>query len=323
MRILLTGGAGFLGSNLIRFLTDRTSGGAVSALDLAAPEQARENIGEDAFDSAGFSYWQGSILDRGLVSNLVRNSDVIVHLAAETGVGASIADPLSCFEANINGTLSILEACREYPPGKFVYVSASSVYGLPEAQPVTEEERVLPVEPYGGSKAAAESLVRCCGRTYGIDHVIIRPFNIYGPIQSPSRLVPTFVINALKDARLPIPGDGSASGDWMFVDDFCRAMDRIILSDSDKLSGEIINLATGKGRKLSEIAGTILDMLGKSESMIQFTEDREEYPQMMVASTAKMELLTGWRPSCNLNSGLSKTIDWYNENRAFWGKQDK
>ena len=323
MRILITGGAGFLGANLAAFLAGRHKDYHISVLDITGPGEAAENIGKAVFESPGFSYWQGDVRDENLSRNLVRNADVVLHLAAKTGVEESMDEPQSFFETNINGTFSIISAARAYPPAKFIHLSASNVYGASHTQPVTEDHPVLPREPYGGSKAGADSLVFCFTRAYRLPCLIIRPFNIYGPRQRPGSLVPQLITAAIDERPLNVPGDGAASGDWMFVEDFCRAADKIIHADFDHLAGEIINLGTGRGKSLNEIAGAILGLLGKNESLIRFTENMDAHPRHMIASAAKSELLTGWKPSDELARGLEITVNWYLENQDWWRKRKK
>ncbi len=317
MKILITGGAGFLGANLTRFLTRRPDY-AVCVLDKKPLAAAAANIGEDVFALKNFSYWQGDILDDKTALNMTRNSDTVLHLAARRSVRESMEDPLPFFETNFNGSVSMLEAARAYPPEKFIHISASNVYGAAHSQPVTEDCALLPCEPYGGSKAAADAVVSCFSHAYGLASLVVRPFNIYGPLQQPERLLPLFITNAIDDKPLPVPGDGASAGDWMFVDDFCRAAEKIIQSDFDNLKGEIINLGTGKERTLNEIAGAVVKLLGKSESLIRFVQDSTEHPRHMVSSVAKTELLTGWKPSVNMEQGLEKTINWYLDNQDWW-----
>ncbi len=321
MRILITGGAGFLGSGLVRFLAGRHPEYLIAALDTAEPAEALENIGEDIYNSTNFSFWQGDIRDKKLAGNLVRNSDAIVHFAAKTGTAESMREPGPFFETNVNGTLALLEAARESVPEKFIHISASSVYGISPSCPVTEEHPLLPCEPCGGSKAGADNLVHCFTSAFGIPSLIIRPFCVYGPFQHPRDYVPLFITQAIEGNPVPVPGDGSAAGDWLFVEDFCKALDSIIHLDFDKFSGEIINLGSGREKRFNEIAMLILKMLDKSQSLIKFVGNRPELPGRMVSSVSKMELLTGWEPLIDPERGLRKTVKWYLENQDWWRKR--
>jgi dTDP-glucose 4,6-dehydratase len=323
MRILITGGAGFLGANLVKFLAAKHPDYSISALDAAGISEAEENIGKEVLGNPLFSYWQGDVRDKNLAANLVRNADVLVHLAAKTAGEDSTDETRSFFEANVSGTLSVVEAARAHPPDKLLHISSADVYGTAPGQPVTEDMPLLPCGPYGGSKAGADNIVSCFARAYGLPCLIIRPFDIYGPLQRPGALIPDFITDAIDGKAINVPGDGSSSRDCMFAEDFCRAADGIIHADFENLSGEIINLGTGKGETLNEIAGAVLEILGRSESSIRFVENKPGESGRMVASASKAEVLTGWKPSFSLADGLKRTVNWYMENQDWWRKRKK
>jgi dTDP-glucose 4,6-dehydratase len=316
-RILVTGGAGFISSAFIRHLLTATPYEVVS-LDLLTYAGNLENLA-DIRSHERLSFVQGDIRDEGLVRSVVEQVDVIVNAAAESHVEKSILEGASEFVAtNVEGTRVLLDAVREAPVERFILISSSEVYGTAEAVPMDEEHPLNPRSPYAATKAGADRLAYSYHATYDLPIVIVRPFNNYGPRQHPEKVVPRFVIQALEDEPLTVHGDGSASRDWLFVDDDAEAIEAVIEAKLDAVAGEVINVATGVDVSVSRIADLVLDVLGKPPSLKEFVEERPGQVQRHIGSTEQAERLLGWRARTSIEEGLARTVQWYRDNEAWW-----
>src|SRR6058998_3343716 len=252
-RVLVTGGAGFISSNVIRHLLAKTPYEVVS-LDALTYAGNIENLA-DVMSHERLSFVQGDIRDADLVRDVVANVDVIVNAAAESHVEKSIRDGGSEFvRTNVEGTQILLDAIRETPVERFILISSSEVYGTAEYAPMDEAHPLNPRSPYAATKAGADRLAYAYFVTYGLPVVIVRPFNNYGPRQHPDKLIPRFVTQALQDEALTVHGDGHASRDWLYVDDHAEAIEALIETDLDRVAGEVINVATGVDISVSEVA---------------------------------------------------------------------
>jgi dTDP-glucose 4,6-dehydratase len=316
-RILVTGGAGFISSNLVRHLLSATPYEVVSldALTYAGNlDNLAEVIGHDRL-----SFVHGDIRDPALVAEVVADVDVIVNAAAESHVEKSILEGASEFvTTNVEGTQILLDAIRRTPVERFVVFSSSEVYGTAERTPMDEEHPLNPRSPYAATKAGADRLGYAYHVTYGLPIVVVRPFNNYGPYQHPEKLIPRFITQALSDEPLTIHGDGHASRDWLFVEDVAEAIEAVIEADLDRVAGEVINLATGRDLSVAEIADLVLDALGKPASLKTHVPERPGQVDCHVGSTDKAERLLAWRARTLFEDGLERTIAWYGENRAWW-----
>ena len=316
-RVLVTGGAGFISSAFVRHLLRSTPYEVVS-LDALTYAGNLENLA-DIRSHERLSFVQGDIRDEALVRSVVEHVDVIVNAAAESHVEKSILEGASEFVAtNVEGTRVLLDAMREVPVERFILISSSEVYGTAETDPMDEEHPLNPRSPYAATKAGADRLAYAYRATYDLPIVIVRPFNNYGPRQHPEKVIPRFVIRALEDKPLTVHGDGSASRDWLYVDDDAEAIEALIEADLDKVAGEVINLATGIDVSVSRIADLVLEVLGKPASLKDFVAERPGQVRRHVGSTAKAELLLGWRARTSLEDGLGRTVQWYRENEAWW-----
>jgi dTDP-glucose 4,6-dehydratase len=206
---------------------------------------------------------------------------------------------------------------------RFIHISTSEVYGTAQTIPMTEEHPLLPQSPYAGAKVGADRLAYSYYVTYNLPIIILRPFNNYGPRQYPEKLIPLFITNAFEGKPLPVYGDGTFTRDWLYVEDTCRAIDKIIHVDIDKLQGEVINIGSGKETSVNTITRCILERLGKKESLIKFVEDRPGHVSKLISSTSKAEVLLNWSPTIDFNQGIEKTIDWYLENQDWWRRLKK
>jgi dTDP-glucose 4,6-dehydratase len=317
MRVLVTGGAGFIPSNLIRHLLEETDHDVVS-LDALTYAGNLENLA-DVMSHPRLAFVHGDIRDHGLVCELVEGVDVIVNAAAESHVEKSIADGAGEFvRTNVEGTQILLDAIRETPVERFVLISSSEVYGTAEAAPMDESHALNPRSPYAGTKAAGDRLAYSYFVTYGLPVTIVRPFNNYGPRQHPEKVIPRFITQALCDEPLTIHGDGHASRDWLYVFDDAEAIEAVIAAPLEAVAGEVVNVATGVDLAVEAIADLVLEMLGKPTDLKLFVDERPGQVDRHIGSTDKAERLLGWRARTSFEDGLECTVAWYRDNEAWW-----
>jgi dTDP-glucose 4,6-dehydratase len=316
-RILVTGGAGFISSNVVRHLLDTTPYEVVS-LDALTYAGNLDNL-EEVLSHERLSFVHGDIRDAELVRKVVAEVDVIVNAAAESHVEKSIEEGASEFvTTNVEGTQILLDAMRETPVERFILISSSEVYGTAESDPMDEEHPLNPRSPYAATKAGADRLAYSYFVTYDLPIVILRPFNNYGPRQHPEKVLPQFITSALADRPLTIHGDGHASRDWLFVDDDAEAIEASIAADLDLVAGEVINVATGADISVNQIADIVLDALGKPASLKVNVSERMGQVDRHIGSTEKAKRLLGWEARTSFAEGLERTVAWYRENEAWW-----
>jgi dTDP-glucose 4,6-dehydratase len=316
-RILVTGGAGFISSNLVRHLLGATPYEVVS-LDALTYAGNMDNLA-DVMGHERLHFVHGDIRDPELVREVVADVDVIVNAAAESHVEKSIEEGASEFvTTNVEGTQILLDAIRRAPVERFILFSSSEAYGTAERAPMDEEHPLNPRSPYAATKAGADRLAYAYWVTYGLPIVIVRPFNNYGPYQHPEKVVPRFITHALRDEPLTVHGNGHASRDWVFVEDVATAIESVVVADLDEVAGEVINVATGRDISVSEIADMVLDRLGKPGSLKVHTPERPGQVDRHIGSIDKAVRLLGWRAATSFEEGLDRTIRWYDENRAWW-----
>jgi dTDP-glucose 4,6-dehydratase len=317
--VLVTGGCGFIPSNLIRHLLAHTPYDVVS-LDALTYAGSTDNLA-DVLGHERLSFVHGDIRDPELVRDVVAEIDVIVNAAAESHVEKSILEGASEFvTTNVEGTQILLDAIRRTPVERFILISSSEVYGTAESDPMGEEHPLNPRSPYAATKAGGDRLAYSYYVTYGLPIVIIRPFNNYGPYQHPEKVIPRFITQALRDQPLTIHGDGRASRDWLYVDDDAEAIERAIEADLGDVAGEVINVATGVDLSVAEIAAAVLAGLGKPDTLRINVAERLGQVDRHIGSTGKAERLLGWRARTAFEQGLERTIAWYVENRAWWDR---
>jgi dTDP-glucose 4,6-dehydratase len=316
-RVLVTGGAGFISSNFIRHMLEATPYEVVT-LDALTYAGNLENLA-DVMSHPRLSFVHGDIRDAALVRELVGGVDVIVNAAAESHVEKSIEHGASEFvTTNVEGTQILLDAIRATPVERFIVISSSEVYGTAEAAPMDEEHPLKPRSPYAATKAGADRLAYSYWTTYDLPIVIVRPFNNYGPRQHPEKVVPRFITQALADEPLTIHGDGHASRDWLYVVDDAEAIERVIETPIDSLAGEVLNVATGLDISVNDIAGMVLDVLGKPPELRAHVPERLGQVDRHIGSTEKAERLLGWRARTSFEDGLERTVAWYRDNEAWW-----
>jgi dTDP-glucose 4,6-dehydratase len=320
-RILVTGGAGFIGSHFVKHVLRCFPDYHVTVLDALTYAGGLDNFPESFRDESRFRFCYGNVRNTAVVEELVARADVVVHFAAETHVPRSLSDTTIFFETDVLGTQALVSAILKHPVERFVHISSSEVYGTAEFVPMTEEHPVNPTTPYASAKAGADRLVYSYYRSYALPCVILRPFNTYGPHQHLEKAIPRFVTNALMDEPLIIHGDGGHSRDWVYVQDLCQAVDRVLHIDVAALTGDAINLGTGTETSVLAVAGRILDKLGKPSSLIRFADDRPGQVNRHFASINKALSLLGWKAQTDFDTGIEQTIRWYVDNREWWSKR--
>ncbi|MBT9151048.1 MAG: dTDP-glucose 4,6-dehydratase 2 [candidate division WS2 bacterium] len=310
MKILITGGAGFIGSNFVRYMLEKYPDGEIVVLDKLTYAGRIENL-QDVMDKITFI--KGDICNKEDVEK-VKEYDIIFNFAAETHVDRSIIDAGVFVKTDVMGTYNLLEYARKHEVKKYIQISTDEVYGSIEKGSFKEEDILEPSSPYSASKAGADLLVKAYHKTYGLPVLITRSSNNFGPYQYPEKLIPVLILNALHDKPLPIYGDGKNVRDWIFVLDNCEAIDFVF--QKGKL-GEIYNIASGDERENIEVAKLILKELNKPESLIKFVEDRPGHDFRYSLNCEKIKAL-GWMAKTKFEEGLKKTIQWYRKNKWWW-----
>jgi dTDP-glucose 4,6-dehydratase len=312
LRVLVTGGAGFIGSNFVRYLLNARRDVEILNFDKLTYAGNPESLADVAQDPRYHFIW-GDITDRNAVVELFRQGfDAVVHFAAETHVDRSIEDASPFLTTNIFGTQCLLEATRAFPNVRFIHISTDEVYGsAPAGAAFNEQSPLDPRSPYAASKASAEHFVTAYANTYGISSVILRCTNNFGPFQFPEKLIPLMIANASEDKPLPIYGDGLQERDWLFVEDYCRA---IALALEKAKPGSIYNVSSGVSQPNLKIVRTILQFLGKPDSLIQYVKDRPGHDRRYALDSSKIQRELDWRPRLSFEEGIRKTIGWYRAN---------
>lgn len=314
MKIFLTGGAGFIGSNFIRHLLRLHSGYQIVNYDNLTYAGNLRNL-DDVADSPDYCFVKGDICDPASVERAMRGCDAVVHFAAESHVDRSIYAPAAAIETNVTGTCTLLDAARLLRVQRFVQISTDEVYG--DLQPETfadESSPLQPSSPYSASKAAADLLVASYIRTYQFPGLITRSSNNYGPYQFPEKFLPLMITNALEDNPLPIYGDGKQQRDWLHVEDNCRGIRAVL--EKGRI-GEIYNIGGSSVEDNLTIARHLLRLLGKPESLLSHVADRPGHDRRYALRCHKLEKELGWQPQISLQDGLRQTIDWYKNQREW------
>ena len=323
--VLVTGGAGFIGSNFVHHLYQAYPDYRVLVLDLLTYAGSVDNLPVQPsreVQNGRLQFWYGDVRNASLVDSLMAQSDMVVHFAAETHVTRSIYDNYHFFETDVLGTQVIANSVLAHVNRieRFVHISTSEVYGTAEAATMGEDHPLKPLSPYASAKAGADRLVYSYWATYQLPAVIVRPFNNFGPRQHLEKVIPRFITSCLLGEPLRVHGDGSAARDFLYVEDTCRALDCILHCAPAGVVGEVINLGSGDSRTLTEIAPLIIERMQASSS-ITYVGDRPGQVFRHTADCAKAERLLGWRPLVSFEEGLDRTIDWYRSHRGWWEKQ--
>jgi dTDP-glucose 4,6-dehydratase len=322
MKILVTGGAGFIGSNFVYYELDNYPNDEVICLDKLTYAGNLETL-EIAMKNPKFKFVKGDIADRAFVDELFASEkpDVVVNFAAESHVDRSIENPEIFLQTNVIGTSVLMDACRKYGNIRYHQVSTDEVYGdLPLDRPdlfFTETTPLHTSSPYSASKASADLLVQAYYRTYKLPVTISRCSNNYGPYHFPEKLIPLMIANALNDKKLPVYGKGENVRDWLYVEDHCSAIDLIIRKGK---IGEVYNIGGHNERTNLEVVKTIIKELGKSEDLIEFVTDRPGHDRRYAIDPTKIHNELGWLPATKFDDGIKKTIDWYLTHKSWWEK---
>jgi len=315
VKILVTGGAGFIGSAFVRMAISETDLHVVN-LDKLTYAGNLENLTSIENDPR-YRFVEGDICDQALVDSLLSEEkpDAIVHFAAESHVDRSILSPEPVIQTNLRGTFALLEGARKHRLGRFVHVSTDEVYGSLEAPLEAGENYPLnPSSPYSASKAGSDLLARSYFVTYKMPVVITRASNNYGPYQFPEKLIPLMISNALEDRPLPVYGDGQQVRDWLYMDDHCRGVLAVLREGRD---GEVYNIGGNRSLPNLDVVRKVLSLTGKPESLIQYVTDRPGHDRRYALSSEKLMRQTAWRPLIDFETGLGGTIDWYRANSSW------
>lgn len=318
MRILVTGGAGFIGSNFVRFLLEK-GGDRVVNLDLLTYAGNLENLA-GLEDRSDYRFVRGDICDADLVAGLLAEEriEAVVNFAAESHVDRSIDGPRIFLQTNTMGAQTLLDAARGAGVGRFLQVSTDEVYGSLGPQGMfTEDSPLRPNSPYAASKAAADLVCRSYFRTYGLPVLVTRCSNNYGPYQFPEKLIPLMIANALEGKSLPVYGDGLNVRDWLFVEDHCRALD-LVLREAEP--GSVYNIGGRNEMQNIRIVKLLLELLDRDESLIEFVTDRPGHDRRYAIDAGKLERDLGWTPAHTFDQGIADTVRWYLDNRQWWEK---
>jgi dTDP-glucose 4,6-dehydratase len=317
MKLLITGGAGFIGSNFVRYMVNKYPNDQIVNLDLLTYAGNLENL-KTIENAANYKFVRGDIADREFIGGLFQEEkfDYVINFAAESHVDRSITDPGIFVQTNIQGTLALLDAAKTIGVKKYLQVSTDEVYGtLGETGFFTEETPLAANSPYSASKAGADLLVRAYHETFGLPVNITRCSNNYGPFHFPEKLIPLMIINALNDKELPVYGDGLNVRDWLHVEDHCQAIDLVLHNGRN---GEVYNVGGNNERTNIDIVKTILKQLGKPESLIKFVKDRPGHDRRYAIDATKLRTELGWKPKYTFDTGIEQTINWYLENKQWW-----
>ena len=313
MKLVVTGGAGFIGSNFARYVLGKYPEYRVTVLDKLTYAGNPDNLKDLAGDPR-FRFVQGDIADETVVDPLVAEADAVVNFAAETHVDRSILSADAFIETDVKGTWVLLEAARTHKLGRFLQVSTDEVYGHVESGDSKETDTLAPRSPYSASKAGGDLMVLAYKVTYGLPVVITRGSNTIGPYQYPEKVVPVFVTNAIDDVLMPVYGDGGALRDYIYVTDHCAGIDTALHKGAD---GEVYNVGAGNSVNTLQLANAILERLGKPASLIQHVPDRPGHDRRYSLDTAKLRGL-GWAPEYTFETALNASVDWYAQNEWWW-----
>lgn len=316
MRILVTGGAGFIGSNFIHYWLKKYPEDKIVNLDALTYAGNLENLRE-VENNKNYKFIKGDICDKNLVNDLVKETDLIVHFAAESHVDRSILDAENFIKTNVLGTYNLLEAAKNNGNKRFHHISTDEVFGHlgPNDPAFNESTPYAPRSPYSASKAASDQLVRAYFHTYSLPITISNCSNNYGPYHFPEKLIPLFITNLMEGKKVPVYGDGMNVRDWLYVEDHCEAIDMII--QKGKI-GETYCVGGNSEKPNIEITKKIIELMEKNEDSIEYVKDRPGHDRRYAIDFSKIKNELGWEPKVSFEEGIAKTVEWYKNNESWW-----
>ncbi|MBI3991240.1 MAG: dTDP-glucose 4,6-dehydratase [Candidatus Omnitrophica bacterium] len=315
MRILITGGAGFIGSNFIKYILKKEPKSKIINLDKLTYAGNLDNL-KDIQCHPNYKFVKGDICNRPLVNKLMVECEYVINFAAESHVDRAILKPDAFIATNYHGTYTLLEAAREKGIKRFLQISTDECYGSKLTGSFKETDPLQPSSPYSSSKAGADLLALSYYKTYGMDVLVTRSANNFGPYQYPEKVIPLFIINAIEEKELPLYGDGLNIRSWLYVEDNCKGIYFILKKGK---AGEVYNIDANQEMANIKVARLILKILNKDESLIKFVKDRPGHDRRYSVDSRKIMAL-GWKPTSDFERMLEKTVKWYSDNRAWWQK---
>jgi dTDP-glucose 4,6-dehydratase len=315
LKLLVTGGLGFIGSNFIRLMLGKYPGYQITNLDLQTYAGNPDNL-KDIERSSNYTFIRGDLCDRNIVERVMQNVDTVVHFAAESHVDRSIDDASAFVRTNVLGTFVLLDSALKHNIKRFIHISTDEVYGSISKGSFKETDILTPSSPYSSSKAGSDLLVRSYFITHKLPVIITRCTNNFGPYQYPEKLIPLFITNLIENKKVPVYGTGKNVRDWIYVEDHCKAVDFVLHKGN---IGEIYNIGGGAEKTNLEITEKILSMLGKDDSMVEYVKDRPGHDLRYSLDCTKLRKL-GWAPEHEFDDALSDTVRWYVKNRWWWEK---
>ena len=319
MKILVTGGAGFMGSNFIRYMLDKYPDYKIINYDCLDYAGLGENL-KDIENNPNYKFILGNILNYNEFISSLENVDAVIHYAAQSHVDNSISDPFQAIKTNIIGTNTVLEACKNKKVARFIFISTDEVFGSITKGSFSEEDKLLPNSPYSAGKAGADLICRAYTETYNTPVIITHSCNNVGPYQHPEKLTPLFITNLIEDKKVPVYGNGKNVREWIYVLDHAKAIDTILHKGKD---GQIYNIGTGFEKSNLEITHKILSYFKMGDEMIEYVTDRLGHDFRYSINSSKLRSELGWTPEYDFDTMFDKTIQWYIENPSWWKRLKK
>lgn len=323
--ILVTGGAGFIGANLVAYLSEKYPYDNIIVIDALTYAGSIDNLPVSMLQGRNprLRFWYGDVCNATLVDTLVEQADIVFHLAAETHVTRSIFDSLAFFRTDVIGTQTIANSVVKAGSRvkRLIHVSSSEVYGTAVHSTMAEDHPLNPMSPYASAKCGADRLMYSYWATYGIPAVIVRPFNNFGPMQHLEKAVPRFITGALLGEKLNVHGTGNAARDFLHVSDTCRAFDLLMQAPGELVNGQVFNIASGAHRTIADVARDVVSLMNYRPEQIAFIGDRPGQVVRHTGDWSKISNLLGWKPLLSWREGLEQTIEWYTRNQQMWSRQ--